>query len=266
VFRKTSLSDPTAWITEQAVDCGRVRIGMAHGSLKIREDLPADDHLIAVNAAHDLRLDYLALGHWHSRKFFRDSEGIERTAYCGVHEPLGFPGSSGTRTGWVPYSAGKGDEFLDRGKGEILHVRVEGPGSPPVIEPLEVGHLSWGDEKQELTTDDDLSRLIDEVATRPAVERCLLKLKLSGVLDAHAMLRLPELRGMLDRYLFAELDESEVHLQPTDAEIQEVAGQGVLRRVLDQLQEEAVSAEPPIRHTASRAILLLYQLAREAKR
>jgi DNA repair exonuclease SbcCD nuclease subunit len=265
VLRKTSRTDPTAWIAGVPVDTSAIRIGLAHGSLKVRENLPEDDHLISRQAAQDLRLDYLALGHWHGRQLYRGPDGVERTAYCGVHEPMRFPGTTENRTGWVPYSGGQREEFLDHGKGEVLHVRIEQPGAPPVIGPIEVGHLSWEDERRSLATDDDLSRLIDEVATRPATERRLLRLKLEGVLDAQAMLRLPQLREVLDRYLFGELDATALHLQPTEEEIRAIAGEGVLRRVLEQLQREAGGADPAVRPAAERAALLLYQIAHEVQ-
>lgn len=261
VFRKNSTADPTAWIATTPYDGGPIRIGVAHGSLKVRDDLPVDDHLIARHAADHLKLDYLALGHWHSRQHFRGPDGIERTAYPGVHEPLRFPGSSESRTGWVPYSASQ--PVLDSGRGEILHVRIDGPGAAPLLRAIEVGHLIWQDEKWDVTSADALSRLIDEVAVRPLAERRLLRLRLEGVLQAETMLRLHQLQAVLDRYLFAELDESGLHLQPTETEIREAAGEGVLRRVLERLQQETASGEPALRRVAERAMLLLYQIAHE---
>jgi DNA repair exonuclease SbcCD nuclease subunit len=263
VFRKNSTADPTAWIATAPAEEGPIRIGIAHGSLKVREDLPVDDHLIARHAAHDLKLDYLALGHWHSRQQFRGPDGVERTAYPGVPEPLRFPGSSESRTGWVPYSAAQREEFLDSGRGEVLYVRLDGPGNPPFLQAIEVGHLIWADESYELTSAEALSRLINEVALRTCAERSLLRLRLQGVLEADAMLRLQQLRSVLDRYLFAELDQSGLRLRPAEAEIGEVAGDGVLRRVLERLQSEASTADPEQRRLAERAILLLYQIAHE---
>jgi DNA repair exonuclease SbcCD nuclease subunit len=263
VYRKNSTADPTDWIKEMPFDGGPIRIGIAHGSLKVREDLPSDDHLIARHAAHDFKLDYLALGHWHSRQHFRGPDGVERTAYSGVHEPLRFPGSLESRTGWVPYSSARREEFLDNGHGEVLHVQIDGSGAPPTLRAIEVGHLIWRDERHEVTSADDLSALIDAVAVQPLAERSLLRLRLEGVLEAEAMLRLEQLREVLDRYLFAELDETGLRLQPADAEIREIAGEGVLRRVLEQLQSEAASAEPDLRRVAERAVRLLYQIAHE---
>jgi DNA repair exonuclease SbcCD nuclease subunit len=264
VLRKTSLSDPTAWIAHAPPTANAIRIGIAHGSLKVRDDLPADDHLIARDAARRLQLDYLALGHWHSRQLFAEADGAVRTAYPGVHEPMRFQGSTESRTGWVPYTGGATrSEFLDAGRGEVLRVRIDRPGAAPEVTPIEVGHLFWQEECRTVASDDDLSRLIAEVATRPLTERRLLRLKLTGVLDAGTMLRVRELRQVLEgRYFFGELDETELHVRPTEAELGELAGPGILARVLDKLRAEAAGADPWGRQVAERAILLLCQMVR----
>jgi DNA repair exonuclease SbcCD nuclease subunit len=266
VLRKTSLDDPCRWIAQARVEGSMIRIGVAHGSLKIREDLPADDHLIGADTARELHLDYLALGHWHSQRTYQGSDGVVRTAYAGVHEPMRFLGKGAARTGWVPYSGGDRDEFLDDGRGQVLLVRIDSPGAAPVIEPHEVGHLSWAEEARQIRCEEDLSRLIREVATRPSLERRLLRLKLTGVLDADAMLRLGELREILEgRLLHGELDDAGLHLQPTEEQMREVAGQGVLGKILERLRTEADSADPRTAQVAERGMLLLYQIAREAK-
>jgi DNA repair exonuclease SbcCD nuclease subunit len=266
VLRKTSMDDPTNWIAGQPGTAGRVRIGVAHGSLKIRDDLPPDDHLISRHAASELQLDYLALGHWHSRRLYADPSGVERTAYPGVHEPMRFQGSSDSHTGWIPYGGAGREEFLDSGKGEVLHVRIRAAGEPPAIQPIDVGHYHWHEEKRELTSKEDLERLIQDVATREACDRCLLRLRVSGLLNAENMLRLAELREILaGRYLLGEMDETSLHIQPTQDEIHAAAGQGVLRRVLEKLQAETQSADAATQQVAERAVLLLYQLAGEVR-
>jgi DNA repair exonuclease SbcCD nuclease subunit len=265
VLRKTSLDDPTAWIAGQPRGRDKIRIGIAHGSLKTREDLPLDDHLIDRFAADDLGLDYLALGHWHGRNLYADRAGIDRTAYPGVHEPMRFQGNT-DGLGWQPYSGAGREEFLDSGKGEVLHVKIAGPGEPPAIEPVEVGVLMWHDETRQLANVGDLERLIQDIAVRPNIRQRLLRLRLCGVLDAAGMLRLDELRTILrDRYFLGELDETALHPRPTDEEMREAAGQGVLRRVLDALRAESESTDPDSRQVAERAVLLLYQIAKEAK-
>jgi DNA repair exonuclease SbcCD nuclease subunit len=264
VERKTSMDDPTGWI-EPSAD-GGIRIGVAHGSLRVRADLPPDDHLISRHAVRERRLDYLALGHWHGRQCFPDPDGVERTAYSGVHEPMGFYKSSDLR-GWLPYSTGGiREEFLDSGRGEALHVQIAGPGAAPVIEPISVGHLTWMEEERRLNSEAELADLINEIANRPDPHRRLLRLKLAGVLPAAAMLRLGELTQVVEgRYLLGELDHQALHLEPTEAEVEEVAGHGILRRVVEKLREETQGVDAANRLLAERAILLLYEIAKGVK-
>ena len=65
--QRRAMEDPTEWIGRhpRGNDDQSIRIGLAHGSLKIMPNLPEDDHLIRADAADYYGLDYLALGHWH---------------------------------------------------------------------------------------------------------------------------------------------------------------------------------------------------------
>lgn len=61
---KRSRMDPSAWI--DAGDAPGIRVGLAHGTVEgVRQDEP--DYPIPRDAAERAGLDYLALGHWHSR-------------------------------------------------------------------------------------------------------------------------------------------------------------------------------------------------------
>jgi DNA repair exonuclease SbcCD nuclease subunit len=101
------MDDPTAWIAKypRVANDHSIRIGLAHGSLNIMP-LPDDDHLIRPDAADYYGLDYLALGHWHKRSLHKSTDGVERIAYSGTHEPLGFSGANtALATGWASFSA-----------------------------------------------------------------------------------------------------------------------------------------------------------------
>ncbi|MDD5509760.1 MAG: DNA repair exonuclease [Dehalococcoidales bacterium] len=274
VFRKTSLEDPTLWIPPRSTseDDNVIRIGVAHGSIRDRENLPDDDHLIDRNAAENKGLDYLALGHWHKMGFYNDSDGTCRTTYPGVHEPMCFRGVDNPYTGWVPYASGANREvFFDEGPGEVLLVTIDGPRVEPQIERLNVGHLKWKSEVYTILSEKEVGQLISEIATRPTPERSLIRLRLEGVLNAKAMLRLDELKDVLEeRYLHHEIDMSRLHLMPEEEEIREVAGRGVLRGVLEDLITEAkttatVQPEEILsrQSVAERAIMLLYQIAKK---
>jgi DNA repair exonuclease SbcCD nuclease subunit len=278
VFRKTSLDDPTAWIptvpTEERNTA--IRIGIAHGSLKDRATLPPDDHLISYNAAEERQLDYLALGHWHSFRKYAGKDDVARTAYAGVHEPIGFPQATDFGTGWVPYAGGKQrEEFLDAGQGSVLWGRIDRPGSTPEIEQVEVGILKWLVESHTLRSEKDVSEVIKQIAERSDPDRTIFRLRLDGVLDTTAMLRLDELREVLrGRYLHAELDVGSLRLRPSEEEVRELIGRGVLRAVFDELSQLANAGqalpedleEAKQGSVAERAMMLLYQIAMEARR
>ena len=276
VFRKTSLEDPTLWIPPRSTleDDSVIRIGVAHGSIRDRQNLPDDDHLIDMHAAENKGLDYLALGHWHKMGFYYDADGTCRATYPGVHEPMRFRGADSPYTGWVPYAPDANrDVFLDEGPGEVFLVTIDRPRAKPQIEHLSVGHLKWTSDAYTLLTEKEVGQLISEIATRPTPERSLVRLRLEGVLNAKAMLRLDELKDVLkERYLHHEVDTSRLHLTPEEEEIREVAGRGVLRLVLENLITEAkATTKDETEETCSRkamaerAIMVLYQIAKEAQ-
>jgi DNA repair exonuclease SbcCD nuclease subunit len=271
------LDDPTVWIPTRSDSkkSEAVRVGVAHGSLRDRENLSPDDHLIALDAAHEHELDYLALGHWHSTHEYKSEDGAFRTAYPGVPEPLGYPNNVRDATGWLPYSGNdpRGD-FADDGHGKVLRVKIAGPGAPPEIEPIEVGVLRWESELSRAHSESDISEIIRRTAERPDPVQTVLKLGIEGVLPGAAWVRLDELREILrGRYVHGELDLSSLRIQPTEQEIRETVGQGVLKAVFDRLSQGIVAPatvagapeEDKRAGVAERAMALLYQIALEVR-
>src|SRR6185295_724892 len=84
---KTSAYDPTAWIASAPSE--GIRLGLAHGAVAGHPEMKPD-FPIARDAAERLRLDYLALGHYHSTSIYACQCGAERMAYCGTHEATSF--------------------------------------------------------------------------------------------------------------------------------------------------------------------------------
>jgi DNA repair exonuclease SbcCD nuclease subunit len=265
--QRRSLDDPTGWIASHPRngDTDQFRIGLAHGSLKIMT-LPDDDHLIRPDAALHYGLDYLALGHWHREFRYKSADGVERTAYSGTHEPMSFAGAAtALATGWASYSSdGNADRFQDDGRGGVLLVTIAAPGAPPKIETVDIGRLRWSAEQREMSNQ-SLGSLITEFSQREKPELTILRLVLSGVMDPQGHARLAELRRVVEDRFHAgsSLDAAEVLIEPDAAQLAEVVGNGVLKRVLERLQQDAQSREPRTKQLAGHALKLLYRIAWE---
>ncbi len=263
------MDDPTSWIEKYPREDGdrNIRIGLAHGSLNIMP-LPDDDHLIRPDAADHHELDYLALGHWHKHFPHKSADGIVRTAYCGTHEPMSFPGGNPSLAiGWSSYSPdGEADRFRDDGDGIALLVEIDAPQAPPRIEPVHINYLRWRAEHQDVTGR-SLGSLIKEYSHRDNFGITLLRLTLSGVMDPQAHSRLNELREIVEnRYYPGSLMDSDgVLIEPHPEQLAEAVGAGVLKRVLERLKGDVQSVDPATKQVAEHALKLLYQIAWEER-
>jgi len=266
VTHKTSREDPTGWIGPRERGEG-IRIGIAHGSVMDRATLPEDDHPIAVDAAEQRQLDYLALGHWHLARVYKDAAGAERMTYPGTVEQMSFPAQSALTVGWSAYApAPEREELAGSVEGQALLVQIAAPGAVPVVERVECGQYVWLDETVDLTDDADFAKTFSHIATRENPERCLLRLTLQGVLSAASMVKLDGFRDMLARYMYCDLNLEELYLEPQDESVAEVAGHGVVGEVLARMKE-VLDSDPSdeTRLRAQRAVLLLYRLAQEVE-
>lgn len=269
LFEKSSVLDPTAWIPEREPGDTSIRIALAHGSLRVRDDLPPEDHLIDPQLAQAKGLDYVALGHWHRPSPPEGEEGQGRIFYSGVHEPMRF-----SDIGWHPQS-GPGEWFQDQGRGNAWHVCIQQAGLSPEVKPVDTTHLLWEERCVPITCEEDLSRLIAEVAqaSQPGPERRLLRLRLQGCVDAACWQRLGELdaqygqgqNAVLDRYFWAQLDTSGLAVEPREEELDELLGQGILRDIHEHLRQEMNSTDRKTRAVAQEAVRILYQLARSTR-
>jgi DNA repair exonuclease SbcCD nuclease subunit len=264
---RRSMEDPTAWIGQHPRngDYSTIRIGVAHGSLKIMP-LPDDDHLIRPDAADCLGLDYLALGHWHKPFTYPSADGANRIAYSGTHEPMRFPGvAASTATGWSSYSADSDAErFQDDGHGRALLISIDAAGAPPSIEPVEIGRLRWAAEECDLTAR-TLGSVTSDYSRRENPERTILKLALKGVVEPRDAVRIDELKQIvLNRYhAGSSLSAESVLIEPSAEQLSEVVGTGVLKRVLQRLKEDVQSPDATLQRVSSQGLKMLYQIAWE---
>lgn len=242
VLDKYSAKDPTAWIPLEA--SGGMRIGMAHGNV---EGLPQGepDHPILRTAPERLKLDYLALGHWHSTGTYPDSTGIVRMAYCGTPESSGFG---------------------ERDSGNVLVVEIESPGAPPKIQSVKSGQLCWQTVAQEIRLEGEIHAVRKEIEDIPEPKTRLLDLELSGTLHASDIQELRNLEDIIhSRFLYSKMDSSRLRLAPEDSRWIDNLPAGFIREAASRLRDMA-STDREESAAAARALLELYVLAEEARR
>ncbi|MBX3459590.1 MAG: DNA repair exonuclease [Planctomycetes bacterium] len=260
VTAKTSHADPFEWVRPDGHVA--IRIGVGHGSVMDRAQLPEDDHPIPLDTPARRGLDYVALGHWHSERRFAD----DRMAYPGTHEQMRFA-DAGFASGWQAYSSKQLDEFAGAGFGNALRVTITAPGAKPEIESLSVGKFRWREERREVMNADDFNRAFAELAQPDTpTERTLLRVKLTGVLPIEQIARLDGIKAMLSRYVWHDIEHASLSLAPSDSDVAALRGRGMSGRVLTRIESElASSADPARKAVLEHARLVLYRLSKEAE-
>ncbi|GIW93349.1 MAG: metallophosphoesterase [Pirellulaceae bacterium] len=247
VHDKFARRDPTGWIDHR--DSSKIGIGLAHGSVEgvVTQDATLP---IARQAADRSRLDFLALGHWHSVSLFESAGGAPRMAYCGTHEPTGFG---------------------ERQSGFVLLVEIARPGAPPEVQPRQTGRLQWHQEDCSVTSDTDLELLVDKLNRWERPEETLLSVKVEGLLTPNSGVLLNRIEELIQaRFFWAELDATRLRAGPQDATWIENLPAGMLREVAARLlrladpacTERPEGATPQI---ASMALSELYRFVSESE-
>lgn len=209
--QRHTYNDLTEWFDNADTGPGRLRIGLAHGSVQgiLAEDIDATNP-IAAGRATRARLDYLALGDWHGTK-----QVDVRTWYAGTPEP---------------------DRYKDNGAGHALLVDIAAPGVAPQVITLDVGEYRWQLAEPRLNVASDVDELAAYLQTLDA--RSVLRLRLAGQIDIVGHQRLAAALGEAEaRVRSLEVDQAELRLLPTDADIAALAADGYLGEVIAELRE-----------------------------
>ena len=252
LFWRRSREDPLGFAVPERSE--KFRVGAAHGSLSgIGVPIDKDDNPISSASIAAARLDYLALGHWHGMRRYDDL----RAAYSGTPEPMGFGDAGAQELGWIGMEGVPGGE-----EGCVLIVTLEEKHNP-VIEPVRVARLAWRSEERSVTSQTNWgSEIVDHFASLPDQEQTILRLVLKGEMTPEGQERLEELEQIVrGRYFAAEVNSDALAFAPGDEEIRETVGEGVLRRVYEELRAQAAQDV-----VAKRAFSLLYKLAKEAQK
>lgn len=214
---------------------GRIRVGLAHGSVAGRlPDTIDATNPIAPDRASRARLDYLALGDWHGCLSID-----ERTWYAGTPEQ---------------------DRFRGNEPGYVLDVRIAAPGATPRVERVATGKYRWSAWTETLSLPTDAQALAERLAALRAED--VLRLELQGHVNVptwEALQRAVDQAAAQARAVLP--DFSGLLLEPDDADLAQLGASGYVGEVAAQLQ--AMQADPEQAAVAGEALRLLLRLQRE---
>lgn len=215
---------------------GRVRVGLAHGSVAGRlPDTIDATNPIAPDRAARARLDYLALGDWHGCLSID-----ERTWYAGTPEQ---------------------DRFRGNEPGYVLDVRIATPGAAPAVERVAIGKYRWSAWSETLSLPTDAQALAERMAALRAED--VLRLDVQGHVNMEtwdALQRAVDQAAAQVRALLPDL--SGLRLEPDEADLAELRASGYVGEVAAQLQ--ALQGDAAQSAVAGEALRLLLRFQRES--
>jgi DNA repair exonuclease SbcCD nuclease subunit len=215
---------------------GRVRVGLAHGSVAGRlPDTIDATNPIAPDRAARARLDYLALGDWHG------CLSIDaHTWYAGTPEQ---------------------DRFRGNEPGYVLDVQIDAPGATPVVERIAVGKYRWSAWTETISLPTDAQALAERLAALRADE--VLRLDVQGHVNMETfdvLQRAVDQAAAQVRALLPDL--SGLRLEPDQADLAELGASGYVGEVAAQLQTLQDEGEQAA--VAAEALRLLLRFQRES--
>jgi DNA repair exonuclease SbcCD nuclease subunit len=232
---------PVSWIREERegrAGDAEFHVGVAHGSLTVVPDMPEYGFPLDPGELAQLGLDYLALGHWHSRTE-PEAAARQRWAYSGSPEPLGF----------------------GHPEGAALLVDLE-PGARHA-ELVPTGKFTFMKLEREIMEAHQVSQIVEELRALPDPERTLVSVRLTGLAPLAAFDDAARLEERLEDRCLAYLakDSAGLRPEPEDIELARLP-RGPLRRALEIIVEKQKAAEGDEAEVAGRALALAWEMLR----
>jgi DNA repair exonuclease SbcCD nuclease subunit len=233
--RKAESDDVSAWMDAAATPAGALRIGLAHGSVRNFGNEGEAANPIDPGRPNSAGLAYLALGDWH-----RTLQIGPAAWYAGTPEP---------------------DRAGGQERGTALLVEIAGPGAPPSVAPVDTGTYRWVTRTEHLSCGDAVADLEQRLRKESDLPRLIVRLCLEGTLPIGDYVDLQRRIVDLEAAVFhLDVDRSSLLARPTDADLETIDFDGVLRRCADRLRVTAndPASTPEIRRRAEEALVELY--------
>jgi DNA repair exonuclease SbcCD nuclease subunit len=235
LLRKSEYDDISAWMDAAVTPPGALRIGLAHGSVVNFGSEGEATNPIDPARTGMAQLDYLALGDWH-----RTLQVAPAVWYAGTPEP---------------------DRAGRQEQGTALLIDIAGSGVAPSVSPITTGTYHWITRSERF---DDEGALIDfdqRLRNEPDLSRLVLRLRVQGSLPLVTHAAFQRRMADLEAAVFhLDLDQASLTVRPTQADLESIDFDGVLRRSADRLKSviDDSAASPELRRRAEEALVELY--------
>lgn len=233
---RRAIGDPTAYMDDATVPDGKIRVGLAHGSVS---GFGSDDHVVPNYIAPDrpnrAGLSYLALGDWHGQMKIN-----ERCWYSGTPEPDAF-------------------DVIDGGK--ALLVEIEGPGALPIVTPVATGYYTWITLSQQINCSEDIAFLADKLRTiSEDIDRVLVHLSVEGALSLQDRNYFEKriVEGVSAALCFLRVDDRRLFPRPTQEDLDQIDRGGFVRAAAEELKRLSEAGGDAERGIAAEALQRLY--------
>lgn len=236
--RKSEGGDLTEWMDHAETAPGVIRIGVAHGSVIGFGSGGEASNPVDPRRQERAGLDYLALGDWH-----RTIQVGPALWYAGTPEP--------DRAG--------GQEL-----GQVLVIDVAGPGASAAVTPHVVGTYRWLTREEHLADPSELDDLETRLRALPEPSCTILRLFFEGALPLAGHVELGRsLLGLSAAFFHLDVEQTNLAVRPTAAELEAIDFGGVLRYAADRLK--SMSGDGTVdrteRRRAEEALVQLFVLA-----
>ena len=214
LIHRHTLDDPTIAFDAMETPGSRLRIGLAHGSIRDFSSQGDAKNLIAPDRAARANLDYLALGDWH-----------------GALKVDARTWSSGTP---------ETDRFQRDEPGQCLIVDIA-PGEQPHVEVHRTGRFQWLTRSWTVNDGDGFASECDALLEGCKPETPLVRLTLAGLValsDRVAMTTRIE-DDLRHRLRHLEVRDGDLVARPTDEDLSSLEAEGMLGRAVSILREKS---------------------------
>jgi len=218
LLRRHERDDPTRDLPARAPG-DPVRVAIAHGGLL---DFGEGESYNRIDWLGVLAkgFDYLALGDWHGTLSFDP-----RVWYPGAPEAT---------------------RFKEKRPGNVLVVEIDEPGAKPRVEEVLVQRTRWISRREPLDDDSHVDALAAWLEGLEQKSMTLVELTLAGALSPAARVKLDALLERKEEELMLlRVSTDELHDRASEADFQELAGDGVIGRAAVILRAAASAKTAP---------------------